>query len=212
MGLQRIIDWLLPREDHFYETLSRQADLALRAARTLTTFRSGIAAAEIRSSVEATEAEGDKLVRSLLAALGRTFVTPIDREDLQRLSKKLDDILDYIDLGARACVLYGVDQPTRPMLDLVDQIERGCTAIVAAMPHIKAHRYQQAIEAVAPMEDLGKRGDLVFRDAMSHLFHDADIDAKTILREKEVLEDLAKAIKCCLQVSETIVNIAVKHG
>ncbi len=212
MGIQRILDWLLPREDHFYDTLTKQAELALRATQTLVLYRSGTSATEIRSSIELAEAEGDKLVRSLLAALSRTFVTPIDREDLQRLSKKLDDILDYCDLSARACVLYGVDKPTEPMLGIIDELEKCCVAIVAAMPHLKSHRYQKVMESVGFVDGLGKRSDTLFRDALSRLFHDPQIDAKTLLREKEVLEDLAKAIKSCLQVSETLVNIAVKHG
>jgi uncharacterized protein len=212
MSVQSILQWFLPKEDHFYTYLERQAQITHQAAQTLGMFRAGTAANEIRSSVERLEVQGDQTVRDMLASLARTFVTPIDREDLQRVSKKLDDILDLLDLAARACVLYGVEKPTRPMLVLIEKLEAATEAISQAMPLLRQHRYQALIKASQQVQDIEKDADTVFRDALSALFHDPAVDAKTILREKEVLEDLEKALNRCEQVAETLTNVAVKHG
>ena len=72
--------------------------------------------------------------------------------------------------------------------------------------------YSDLIEASRAIHRFEKDGDIVFRDAISALFHDPAIDAKVILREKDILEDLEKAINRCDEVAETITNIAVKHA
>ena len=209
---QRLLHWLLPREDHFFLFLERQAEVVHRAAQTFAMFRQGTSANEIRSALEKLEAEADAIGQELMDALSATFVTPIDREDLQRLSKKLDDIVDYIDLAARACVLYGVAKPTASMLVLVEHLEASTAILHEALPNLRAKKYEVVFEAARKVTVLEKKSDTVFRDALSSLFHDPDVDAKTILREKEVLEDLEQAIDRCEQVAETLVNVAVKHA
>ncbi len=213
MFLQTLLRWLLPREDHFYDFLERQAEVGWKAAQAMAKHLSNAATtAQIRAEVEDLEHQGDAIGNEMLAALSRTFVTPIDREDLQRLSKKLDDIPDYINLAARACVLYGVERPTKPMTVLIEKLEACTRVLKEAVPKLRRHAYTDLIKVGQEIHALEKEGDVVFRDAISALFHDPTIDAKVILREKEVLEDLEDAINTCEQVAETLTNIAVKHA
>lgn len=210
--IQKILHWLVPRHDYFFEYLERQAVIARDAAKAMQRFKEGAPAAQIRDAVQDFEHKGDSIVHELLDDLARTFVTPIDREDLQRLSKRLDDILDYTNLAARACVLFGVDKPTKPMLILIDKLAQ-CTEILAnAVPRLRKRAYNALIEDSHKLHGLEKEGDAVFRDAVSALFHDPNIDAKVILREKEVLDDLEKAINRCDSTAETIINVAVKNA
>jgi len=210
--IQKILHWLLPREDHFFGFLERQAVVAHDAAKAMQRYRDKASAVQIRDDVQDLEHKGDAIVHEMLDALARTFVTPIDREDLQRLSKRLDDILDYTNLAARACVLFGVDQPTKPMLILIDKLVQCTEVLKDAVPKLRKRAYNQLIEASQTLHNLEKEGDAVFRDAVSALFHDPNIDAKVILREKEVLDDLEKAINRCDSTAETIINVAVKHA
>jgi predicted phosphate transport protein (TIGR00153 family) len=182
------------------------------AAKAMQRYRDKASAVQIRDDVQELEHKGDAIVHEMLDALARTFVTPIDREDLQRLSKRLDDILDYTNLAARACVLFGVDQPTKPMLLLIDKLVQCTEVLKDAVPKLRKRAYNQLIEASHTLHNLEKEGDVVFRDAVSALFHDPAIDAKVILREKEVLDDLEKAINRCDSTAETIINVAVKHA
>jgi uncharacterized protein len=211
--INSLLRFLLPKEDHFYEFLERQARVAHEAAQVLAKYKDGSTTPQgIREQVQDIEHQGDTIVHEMLDALARTFVTPIDREDMQRLSKRLDDILDLTNAAARACVLFGVEKPTKPMLHLIDKLV-DCTALLSAlMPKLRQHAYAELIESCRAVARVEKDGDGVFRDALSALFHDPAIDAKTILREKEVLEDVEKAINRCDQVAEIITNIAVKHG
>jgi uncharacterized protein Yka (UPF0111/DUF47 family) len=162
--------------------------------------------------VQEIEHKGDAIVHEVEDALARTFVTPIDREDLQKLSKELDDVLDLMNGAVRAAVLFGVEQPTEPMIALIDKLVE-CTQVLSdSVPNLRAHRYSDLIEASRKLRRLEKDGDTVFRNAISDLFHSPDVDFRKLLREREVLEDLESAIDHCEHVAQTLANLAVKHG
>lgn len=210
---QRIISVLIPREDHFFTSLEQQACLAHKASLILTEYLSGKPdGVAIRDRVRDVEHQADDVADALLIKLGQTFVTPIDREDIQRLSKKLDDICDYINLAARACVVFNVGQPTRPMLVLIEKLEACTRNISEAMPALRKRDFGTLVKVGQEVRDIERDCDSVFRDELSRLFHDEAIDAKTILREREVLEDLEVAVNRCEQVAATLTNIAVKHA
>lgn len=211
MGLQDIVRFLLPREDHFYGYLERQAAVAHEAAKALAEFEDGNIT-EVRERVQVFEHEGDGYVHQMEEALAKTFVTPIDREDLHSLSSELDDILDLTNGSARACSLLGVTKPTEPMMILMRNLVE-CTGVVATtIPLLRKHAYNEIIESSRLIRKLEKDADVVFRNAISALFADPAVDAKTILREKQVLEDLESAIDHCDHVANQLSNLAVKHG
>ena len=213
MGLQAVVRWFLPREDYFYGFLEDQAAVAHEAALAVARFKDeSVSAAEMRHAVQELEHKGDRIAHEVEEMIARTFVTPIDREDLQKLSQELDDVLDLMNGAARACVLYGVERPTAPMVGLMDKLVE-CTAVLKnALPHLRAHRYNDLIEASREVRKLEKDGDTVFRTAVSALFKNASIDAKQLLREREVLEHLENSIDHCQHVGSTLANLAIKHG
>lgn len=212
MDLQSIVRWLVPREHHFYDFLETQADMAHAGAVELARFKPGVSATEVRDAVQAVEHQGDRVSHELEEALAKTFVTPIDREDLHKLSTELDNILDLANGAIRAAALYGVETPTEPMSKLMDILVE-CTAVLkGAVPHLRKNEYTEITAATRALRKLEKDGDAIFRDGVSKLFHDADNDAKKILREKQVLEDLENAVDACEQLGETLANLAVKHG
>ena len=212
MGLQSIIRWLIPREHHFYDYVEQQAVIAHLAAVTLAEFKEeGATAEEIRKKVQTVEHQGDKLVHDLEEALAKTFVTPIDREDLQRLSSDLDTITDLINSGARACAWFGVDRPNEPMVKLMEHLV-ACTAVLKdALPSLRKHDYSDLVECGRTLRGMEKEADTVYREAVSKLFK-TETDARVILREKEVLDDFESAVDHCENVGHTLVNLAVKHG
>ena len=212
MALQDFVRWLLPRENHFYEFLERQASVAHKGAKALAEFKNGGRIEDVNTAVQMLEHEGDKVVHELEEALGKTFVTPIDREDLQRLSSELDDILDLTNSAARACVLFGVSKPTPPMGQLIDVLTACTQQLEETLPRLRKHDYEGLMATSRVIRQLEKDGDAVFRGALSRLFHDEGVDAKVLLREKEVLEDLEHAIDRCERVAETLANLAVKYG
>jgi len=213
MGLQDVVRWFLPKEDHFYDFVERQAAVAHEASLALCEFKlEGTTASSVREKVQALEHKGAAIVHELEEALAKTVVTPIDREDLQKLSKELDDILDLMNGAVRASVLFGVSQPTEPMKKLIDKLSECTEVLKDAVPKLRHHKYEELIECSRTLRKLEKDADIVFRDAVSQLFRDDAVDAKKLMREREVLDDLENAIDHCEHVSATLANLAVKHG
>ncbi len=212
MALQGLIRWLLPKEDHFYDYIETQGALCLDAANALCGFKNGQTAEQVRDAVQVIEHKADDYVHKMEDALARTFVTPIDREDLQKLSSELDDVVDLTNLAARACVVYGVDRASPEVSKLMDLLVQTTTVIKESLPRLRKHDYQGLIEQSRALRQLEKDADVIFRGAVSNLFKNPQIDAKELLREKEVLEDIERAVDHCDNVADLLSNLAVKLG
>jgi predicted phosphate transport protein (TIGR00153 family) len=212
MGLQDLIRWILPREDVFYGLIERQSEKLDEAAKALAQFTRGVPAEQIREQVQDIEHQADAIVYEIEEQFARVFVTPIDREDLQLLAASLDDVVDLINLTARTFVLFGVPEPTPPMTELLLILVKLAEVFRAALPALRKHDYAALIAAGRVIKEHEKEADRVFRNALGQLFHDPNIDAKVLLRDKEVLEDLERAIDKCETVAERLKNLAVKHG
>jgi uncharacterized protein Yka (UPF0111/DUF47 family) len=222
MGIQDVIRWFLPREDHFYDFLERQAKAAHEGAKALSKFATnGTTAIQARDAVQKIEHEGDRIVHEMEEALAKTFVTPIDREDLQKLSSELDTVLDLTNGAIRACVLLGVEKPTEAMKKLIAVIVRCTSTIDAAMPKLRKNQYHELVECARELRKMEKEADIVYREAVSELFRsethggpfrEGAADARVLIREKSVLEDLENAIDQCDSIADILANLAVKHG
>lgn len=222
MSLQSVIRFFLPKEDHFYDFLEQQANAAHRGADAIVKFvDNGTTAEEARAAVQKCEHEGDKIVHEMEEALARTFVTPIDREDLQKLSSELDTVLDLTNGAIRACVMLGVRSPTDPMKRLIRLIVECTAKIDEAVPKLRKHEYTEIVEIARALRKLEKDADTVYREAISELFRDSSSggpfreganDARVLIREKTVLDDLENAIDACDSIADTLTNLAIKHG
>lgn len=212
MGIQDVIRFFLPREDHFYDFLERQAKAAHEGAKALSKFSTnGTTAEQARDAVQKIEHEGDRIVHEMEEALAKTFVTPIDREDLQKLSSELDGVLDLTNGAIRACVMLGVVKPTEPMSRLIEIIVRATEKLNDTIPRLRKHQYTEIVSDARELRKIEKEADAVYREAISKLFLDVN-DAKVLIREKTVLEDLENAIDQCDSIADTLANLAVKHG
>lgn len=211
MGFAAVIRFLVPRADHFYTFLERQAVVAHDGAVAFSAFVEGNGPM-VRDAVQDFEHQGDRIVHEMEEALARTFVTPIDREDLHILSTTIDDILDLTNGAARACALFGVDRPSEAMTKLMGILVQCTEVLKVVMPKLREHAYAEIMEEVKRIKTLEKQGDQIYREAVSALFRNPAVDAKTLMREKGVLEDLENAIDSCEEAAERLTNLSVKHG
>jgi uncharacterized protein len=212
MSFQDLVRRILPREDQFFDFLDQQVEVVHKAACSLRRLNGDGEWEAVKDEVAAFEHQGDDILHKMEDALARTFVTPIDREDLQRLSRRLDDVVDLLDLTARSFVLFGVTQTTPPMKALIEELVEATKVLTVAVPKLRTHEYSEIVELGRSVQKMEHDADVLFRDAISVLFREREIDAKVLLREKEVLEDLENAMDRCSSVARTLTNIAVKNG
>ncbi|HET6584130.1 MAG TPA: DUF47 family protein [Nannocystaceae bacterium] len=213
MGIQDLIRRVMPREEGFFDLLERQAKTALAAAETLASFaETRRTAGSVAESVQRIEHEGDQLVHEVEDTLARTFVTPIDREDIHYLSVELDDILDLTNTTARAFLLLGLERPTQAMCEMMDLLAKATIEVASALPNLRRHTYSELFAAKRRIRELEKECDGIYRQEVLRLFSTGDIEAKDLLRQREILDDLENAIDRCERVADTLANLAVKHG
>jgi predicted phosphate transport protein (TIGR00153 family) len=209
MGIQDVIRWLLPKDDHFYGFLEQQMEAAHEGALALA--QAGTASQRSKNLNEV-EHKGDSVVHEMEEALAKTYVTPIDREDLHRLSRSLDDILDLTNGAARAADLLGQEEPTPPMRALAELLVK-CTAVLSeAVPLLRKHKYDEIVLKAREVKELEKEADRIYRKAVHALFHDEAVEAKQLIREKTILDDVEQAIDACDRLANRLSNLAVKNG
>ncbi|MBL8919880.1 MAG: DUF47 family protein [Myxococcaceae bacterium] len=211
MALQSMIRWLLPREDHYYDMIEELGRLGHEAAVALTAFET-TPAAKVQETVQVLEHKADDVVRRMEDALARTFVTPLDREDLHRLTSELDDIIDLTNLTARCYGLYSIEKPTQAMVELSKKLVTCTQMIRDTVPHLRTHKFGELIDGGRKVRDLEKEGDTIYRAAISELFRAPSIDVRELIKQKEALDHLENAVDHCDNVADLLANMAVKHG
>lgn len=213
MGLQSYIRGLLaPNEHRFFDLLEQQATTAREAAAMLATFGKGIDAADLSERLQEIEHRGDALAHEIEESLARTYVTPIDREDIHGLCGELDEVVDLTNRTARACQLMGVERPTDAMVGLMEVLVRATDTLAAAVPMLRSRDYQAIFAEKQKIRALEKEADRLHRHAISTMYSGEWTDLRVILREREVLDDLEDAIDHCERILETLANLAIKHG
>ena len=211
MALQGLVRWLLPREDHFYDMLEEIARLSHEAALALQTFKTQ-SNTDVQAAVQKIEHQADDVVRRMEDALARTFVTPIDREDLHRLTNEIDDIVDLTNLTARAFGLYHIERPSDAMVRMMDKLVAATAMIKDAVPLVRQHKFSELIDGGRKVRMVEKEADAIYRSAISALFGEAHVDFRELLRQKEALDDIEHAVDHCDNVADLLGNLAVKHG
>jgi uncharacterized protein len=212
MAIQGLIRFLLPKDDRWYDMIEELGRLGHEASKALLQFRDH-PSAKVQEDVQALEHKADDVVRRMEDALARTFVTPIDREDLHRLTSQLDDIIDMMNLSARSFTLYHLEKPTPPMLQIMERLEVGTRTLAEALPHLRKHEYEALIDEGRKVRAIEKEADVIYRNAISGLFSShAAIDPRELFKQKEALDTLENAVDHCDNVADVLANLAVKHG
>lgn len=211
MVFQDVIRVILPKEDHFYDFLERQATLAHEAAIELQRLGTDDVN-DVRKAVHDKEKQADKVAHDLEDALAKTFVTPLDREDLHKLSTLLDDIADRAHATASAFDMFSIETPSESATKLMALLVRTTQKLSDLLPSLRNHDWDTIRATRRELKILEKEGDEIYRSSMRSLFSDASIDARSLIREKEVIQILEDAVDTCEDVAEYLANLAVKHG
>ena len=157
------------------------------------------------------ENEGDAMVHQIAELLNKTFVTPIDHDDLSKLTSRLDDILDYIDAGATRLRLYEVKEVPPPMLQLIDVMMKQ-VKIIHDSVHLLENRKERnmLLERCVEVNRLENVADEITHSALAGLFKLDDI--KMIMKLKEIYEHFEMATDRCEDVADIIKDVIIKNS
>jgi predicted phosphate transport protein (TIGR00153 family) len=141
--------------------------------------------------------------------LNETFVTPFDREDIYRLASSLDDVMDAMEAAVDLVVLYQIGELPPEIADQVDVLERAAEQTADAMPRLRSMK--DLSEYWIELNRLENQADQVYRRLLARLFN-GEYDALTVMKLKEVVDQLEAAADAFEHVANTIETIAVKES
>jgi predicted phosphate transport protein (TIGR00153 family) len=195
-------EWIIPQEKHFFEMLELQADVVLEGAETLLNLVKDFDhVSEKRDKMKMIEHKGDDAVHEISEALNRTFVTPIDHDDMSKLASRLDDILDYMESAAHRMWSYEIKRIPPDMVKLVEVLLTSTKEVNHAVKDVR-----HCIE-INRLENIG---DDITHQAVADLFKTADV--VEIIKLKEIYEHLELATDKCEDAADVIKDIFIKHS
>jgi uncharacterized protein len=201
---------LIPREEKFYDDFKMMADQLRHGARLLEQMlASDPPIADKAHEIKEVEHQCDFLTHEIIQRLNKTFVTPIDREDIHELAKTLDDVMDAIDSVAALIPLYRIDKIRPGARELTRVIVQQCDEIRAAVEALEQRK--GVLERAIEINRLENEADRIHKNAISQLF-DEETNAITVMKWKEILDVLEEATDACEDVANLLENVVVKHG
>ena len=201
---------LIPREERFYEDFQALADELKKGARLLEEMVAPDRPIwDKADEIKEVEHKCDFLTHEVIQRLNRTFVTPIDREDIHALARSLDDVMDAIDASATLVRLYRLETVRFGARELARIITASADEVHRAL-HALETKKSLATHAVE-INRLENEADRIHQQAVSRLF-DEVTDPILVMKWKETLDFLEDATDRCEDVANVLEGVVVKHG
>jgi predicted phosphate transport protein (TIGR00153 family) len=203
----------MPSEGKFFELFNQHADLCVKGAREMVALMTNFDDLENRvHAIEGVEKQADKITHATLDLLHKTFITPLDRDDIHQLITRMDDILDLLEDGAQTISLYDIKATTAEAKRLAE-LCLACTEKVRAAVGL-LHSMDNSKEILGLCEEIDRfesDADHVMRAAMSKLFRD-EPDVRTLIKLKAIYEILESVTDRCEDVANIIEGIIVENA
>jgi predicted phosphate transport protein (TIGR00153 family) len=204
---------LRPTDKSFYQYFSRAAQNLVTGTALLAELVLPDADIQgISERLTEVEHDSDQITHELYNKINSTFITPFDREDIYRLGSGLDDVMDHLEAAGSLVYLYGLTKlPALPreVLEMVDVLDRQAKVTAAAMPRLPGLKNLK--DYWVECNRLENEGDRTYRMLLVRLFS-GEYDALTVLKMKEVVEELERACDAFEHVANTVETIAVKES
>ncbi len=202
----------LPKETDFFIMFENASRNVNKGATLLVEMMEDLGVADIKAKeIYEVEQEGDMLTHELMRKLNKTFLTPIDREDIHALANKVDDVIDLIWAVADRTVLFRLDSAAPEAVELCKSLLETTEFITKAVICLKDKKYSYIQEYCIEINRLENRGDRIFREALVKLF-DTIKDPILVIKWKEVYEHLEEAHDTCEDVADILESIVLKHA
>ncbi|MFN0181467.1 MAG: DUF47 domain-containing protein [Gemmatimonadales bacterium] len=204
---------LLPRDERFFDLFTSVATLNVEAAKHLHELlkvdpdqRSYLV-----ESIKRLEHEADVLTHEVITRLDRSFITPLDREDIHMLASRLDDILDLIDGTARRVQIFRPGAAPTGTVVIAEVIVRSTEQILEAVRVLSSSKAPVVIAACTQVKKLEEEGDFAYHEWLGRLFEE-ERDPIALIKWKELYDNLERTLDQADDVANVLESIAIKHS
>jgi len=210
---------LLPREGNFFELFNQHGDFIVVGARAFILLIQNYADPTLRekyaSDVDKAERQADRVTAEVNRLLHKTFITPIDREQIHGLINAMDDILDLLQDSSEVMSLYDLQHLSEDVVRLTEISVRCCERVqhvVTLLPRLKeASVAESALKMCEEIDRLESDADRVMRSAMSRLFRE-EADTRELIKLKAVYEHLESISDRCEDVANLVEGIVLENS
>jgi len=210
---------LLPREGNFFEMFNEHGNYIAEGARSFLSLVKYYADPALRekytADVGAAERSADKVTAEVHRLLHRTFITPLDREQIHGLINAMDDILDLLQDSSEVMSLYDLQSVSEDVVRLAEISVRCCERVqhvITLLPRLKdASVAESALKTCEEIDRLESDADRVMRSAMSRLFREEE-NTRELIKLKAVYEHLESISDRCEDVANLVEGIVLENS
>ncbi|HEU4643576.1 MAG TPA: DUF47 family protein [Gemmatimonadaceae bacterium] len=201
---------LIPRDEAFFDMFEQLASRLTASAKLLTQlFAEPARLEQFTAAIKNVEHEADTITHDIISRIDKSFVTPIDREDIHLLASRLDNVVDLVDGTARRAAMFHITEVHPKAKQLCGVLVQACDAIEAAVLRMKDSKY--VVEAGRQVKMREEEGDALYHEAVGALFRGTP-DPLEVIKWKELYDTLERALDQCEDVSNVLESIALKHA
>jgi len=203
---------ILPQDDKFYDYFEKCAQQVVQGAVQLDELLRNFTDVQIKTKqIKDIEHEGDIITHDTIESLNRTFITPLDREDIHDLITSLDDVLDYIEACSERLFLFKIDKTTEEAILISGVLLKTTRELEQGVRQLRRLKQADAIiKHCAEINRLENEGDYLNRAAVAKLF-EPNNNPLEVIKWKEIYETMENAIDRCEDVANVLEGIALKN-
>ena len=206
----QFFSWVKSNEKEILVTLDNLAKKSVQISEELVIMLTDLKINECHKKIHTIETEADQLVRDIFGELNRTFITPLDREDMQRVASKIDDTIDHIDGIAARLETYKITTAPPYALDMANELVKATKEVelmTAKLRNIK--NPSSMIEHCRNTSAIEHKVDDLYSEAITKLFESND--AIEIIKLKDIYEKMESASDRCVDVADVVEDIVLKY-
>jgi len=214
-----MLKWFVPKSETFFPYFESEANCIVKASELLydllTTKKTSEERREIFKQIKKIETDGDSFTHGIYEQLGKSFLTPFDREDIHYLASSMDDVLDYIHAVSQRIYWYKAKPKKNgeEIKDFAGIIKEAAHEIEFSVIHLRdaGRNKNKILESCNKLNTLENKADELFFIYMSDLFEDEEKDAIDIIKRKDIISTLEQCVDAAEDVSDIIKTILIKN-
>ena len=204
------LSWLKSNEKELLKILDDLAKKAIETSEAVVVLFDDLTNVEQAKKIHELETEADVLTRDIFSELNKTFITPLDREDMQRIASKIDDVIDFMDGIAARVYSYKITSPPPYTVEMANELVKATKEVqymISKLQRIKNPK--DMIQHCRNTGDIEHTVDDLYREAIKELFESED--AIKIIKLKDIYETMETASDRCVDVADVIEDIVLKY-
>jgi predicted phosphate transport protein (TIGR00153 family) len=205
---------LIPKDMEFYDLFEQATSNLVVAAKKLVEFFDNYEDVEAKAKeLKDLEHQGDVITHEIIARVHRSFVTPIDREDITLLAHSLDDVMDFIEAAGRTANLYHIAQPRERARELARIVVNMALKLNEVVPRLRRRdQFPWILKQCVEINTLENEADDVQHAALAELFEVCSSDTCEVIKWREIYGHLENATDRGEDVANVLEGIVLKHA